>query len=129
MRIIFSCLFLLCFFAPYAMSDEIETVSLMQLIVTPEKYAGKTIEVVGFVCFGFESDVIAFHKEDAEVSNEANSLWLTIKDDDANKFSKFSNSYARVIGAFHPEQKGHMGMYPGAIQVERVVYVKEIKIK
>ncbi|MBF9140172.1 hypothetical protein [Hymenobacter properus] len=57
-----------------APSDEFD-VSLVKLIANPEKYDGKTIQVIGFLNLEFEGDAIYLHKEDFDQGLTRNGFW------------------------------------------------------
>lgn len=101
-------------------SGEVQTVSLMNLIVTPERFDGKEVDLVGYVIIGRERDSIWFHKDDALHENEANSLWLNISEKDVKKYQKLSRTYVRIIGIFRANEKGSFGVWSGGIDLVRM---------
>src|SRR6188472_601053 len=50
--------------------------SIVSLLATPERYAGKTVRVHGFVRLEFEGDAIYLHKEDFDQRLTSNAIWL-----------------------------------------------------
>lgn len=114
-----------CFFLvpQIGVTDDVHSVSLMSLVVTPEKYVGKDVDVIGYASISLESNVLWFHREDALTGNVMNAVWL-----DVGKIvdvEKYDGKYIQLIGTF-TLKSGHMGMYPGSILVDRIK-VKEVK--
>ena len=109
----------LCFTCGAA-NNNVESVSLMQLIVNPEEYHGKPVRVIGVSRIEFEGDGIWFTKEHYEHNVYMNSLWIE-PDYDAlgvtrQQLEQFNWKYVLVEGVFNKDNHGHMGMYSGAIE-------------
>jgi len=84
--------------------------SLVQLIATPEKYDGKFVRVWGYVKLEHEGSAVYLHKEDFELSLTRNGLWLT-----GPEHGAVSDCYALVEGRFDAKNKGHRGLWSGAL--------------
>ena len=56
--------------------DMPQDVSIIQLIATPEKFDGKFVSLIGFLCIAFEGDSIYLHREDLEKGIPRNGLWV-----------------------------------------------------
>src|SRR5262245_34650610 len=84
--------------------------SLVQLIATPERYDGKFVRVWGYVRLEHEGSAVYLHKEDFERSLSRNGLWLT-----GPEQGEVSDCYALVEGRFDARNKGHLGLWSGAI--------------
>src|SRR4051794_20900429 len=56
------------------------SVSLLQLIATPDAFDGKYVRVHGFVRIEHEGTAIYLHREDAELMLTKNGLWLAAND-------------------------------------------------
>ena len=109
----------LCF-ACGTVNHNAESVSLMQLIVNPEKYHGTPVRVIGVSSIEFEGDAIWFTKEHYELNVYMNSLWIE-PDYDAlgatrQQLEQFNGKYVLIEGVFNKDNHGHLGMYSGAIQ-------------
>ena len=109
----------LCF-ACGAANHNVEAVSLMQLIVNPEKYHGELVRVIGVSRIEFEGDGIWFTKEHYEHNVNMNSLWIE-PDYDAlgatrQQLEQFNGKYVLIEGVFDKDNHGHLGMYNGAIE-------------
>lgn len=92
--------------------NEIQDVSLVQLIASPEKMEGRLVRVQGFCRFEFEEQAIYLHREDADQMNFANGLWLDTDRDYADRNATF----VVVEGTFTTKSRGHLGAWPGAIR-------------
>ena len=95
-----------------------ENTSLIKLIATPEKFDGKTIQVIGYMHLEFEGDAIYLHKEDYENSLAENAFWVSF----SRKLKKeknvmaYSDKYVVIIGTFKLNDKGHMGLFGGTLE-------------
>jgi hypothetical protein len=109
----------LCF-ACGTVNHNAESVSLMQLIVNPEKYHGKLVRVIGVSSIEFEGDGIWFTKEHYELNVYMNSLWIEPNYDalgaTRQQLEQFNGKYVLIEGVFNKDNHGHLGMYGGAIE-------------
>ncbi len=97
-------------------SEEAKHVSLVQLIATPDAFRGQQVLVMGFVALEFEGNAVYLHRDDFVHGLTKNGLWLELRDArDVARFSAASPSYAIVEGRFSPDDKGHMGLFSGAL--------------
>ena len=129
-----SCLRLLAVLAPIALlaglgatraagaqESEPVTVSLVQLIATPERYDGKRVLVDGFVWLEFEGDAVYLHKDDYEHALYKNGLWLDVPERYEKQRRTLRGRYALVVARFDAGSKGHFGMWSGGLRdVERL---------
>jgi len=61
------------------------------------------------------------HREDFEKSLSANAVWISLEDAQIRASRKLSGGYVLVEGVFSAKDRGHFGMYSGAIeQVSRI---------
>ena len=88
-------------------------VSIVQLIATPEKFDGKIVRIVGFMCIAFEGDAIYLHREDFEQSLVRNALWVNLPED---RDESLSQKYVILEGTFDATDHGRMGLFSGAIK-------------
>ena len=102
---------------PYQLLDVQENVSLVKLIVNPEKYDGKRIQVIGYLHLEFEGQAIYLHEEDFKHSISENSFWVNFSSKLTKKQNptKFNDKYVIVIGTFKAKEKGHMAMFGGTL--------------
>ena len=103
-----------------AADHNLKSVSLMQLIVTPEESDGKLVRVIGVSRIEFEGDGIWFTKEHYKHRVYENSLWI---EPDLNalgatrqQLEQFNGKYVLMEGTFNKDNNGHLGMYSGALE-------------
>src|SRR5262249_10538744 len=60
--------------------------------------------------------VICLHEEDCRQGIMNNCLWLDATDKILRNRSEYHQKYVLIEGVFNAKDKGHLGMYPGAIQ-------------
>jgi len=101
-------------------NHELESVSLMQLIVNPEQYHGKPVRVIGVSRIEFEGDSIWLTKEHYQHRIYKNSLWI-VPDYKAlgvtpQDLEKLNGKYVLMEGIFNKDNHGHMGLNSGALE-------------
>ncbi|MFN7045674.1 MAG: hypothetical protein ACK4M1_10805 [Flavobacterium sp.] len=111
--------------------NELELVSMMQLINTPEKYDGKKIEIRGYFIIAFEESVIYLNKTDYDIANTKNGIWLSV----SKEFMKSQNielpykGYICIDGIFIKNKKNSTSSYSGTLKdidyVSRIVSREE----
>jgi hypothetical protein len=93
------------------------SVSIIQLISSPEKFDGKYIRLIGFVRLEFEGDAIYLHEDDYKYGLTRNGLWLSLTEGCCGKDARtFDQKYVLVEGTFSAKNHGHMGLFSGAIE-------------
>lgn len=106
-------------FASGVANQRAESVSLMQLILNPEKYHGKLVRVIGVSRIEFEGNGIWFTKEHYKHRVYKNSLWITPDYKSLGvtpqQLEKFNGKYVLMEGVFNKDIHGHMGMNSGAL--------------
>ena len=98
-------------------------VSLLELIANPERFHGRRVSVRGYVRIEFEGSAIYLSKESFEAGSMRDALWLTPAANSpfAKPGATFGPRYADVVGRFDAFDRGHFGMYSGAItEVTRI---------
>ncbi|WP_027387978.1 hypothetical protein [Chryseobacterium gregarium] len=93
-------------------------ISMLRLIVTPEKYHNKTVQIIGYLNLEFEGNAIYFHQEDYEKGSSRNGMWVDFSEDLVHKIDlkKYNKKYVIIVGKFDMNSKGHMGMFGGSIK-------------
>ncbi|MEC3875766.1 hypothetical protein [Chryseobacterium salviniae] len=93
-------------------------ISMLRLIVTPEKYHNKTVQIIGYLNLEFEGNAIYFHQEDYEKASSRNGMWVDFSGDLAQKVNleKYNKKYVIIKGKFDMNSRGHMGMFGGTIK-------------
>jgi hypothetical protein len=89
-------------------------VSMVQLIATPKKYAGKYVRLIGFVGIEFEGDAVFLHSDDYKHRLTKNGLWLDLPEDFCGK--NLDQKYVLIEGTFNPKRHGHMDLFSGSIE-------------
>ena len=100
------------------------TLSLVNLIATPEKYHGKKVQIVGYLNIEFEGNGIYLHKDDYKYGIYSNGFWVSINQEIRKTISskKLNKSYVLIEGTFNMEQRGHMGLWSGEIEdITRII--------
>jgi hypothetical protein len=90
------------------------TVSMIQLIASPDLYDGRRVTVDGYVHLDFENNGVYLHKEDSLNGLSRNGLWMDVEKDFDS--SKCQDSYALVEGTFMAGLGGHGGLWSGTIR-------------
>jgi len=89
--------------------------SLIQLIAHPEAFDGKRVQVSGFVRLEFEGNAIYLHQDDERHGILKNGLWLNVERLSKAQRLEMDGRYAFVEGTFSMEDRGHFGLWSGAI--------------
>lgn len=92
-------------------------VSIIALIANPDEYDGKVVRVMGVGRLEFEGNSIYLHKEDYEMRNSRNGLWISLGSEATpyEDAEKYNGEYVLIEGVFSKENHGHMGLWSGAI--------------
>jgi hypothetical protein len=85
------------------------TVSLLQLIATPEKYDGKLVQVQGYLDMSREGDLLYLHQIDSENVLLANAIWIRRTEQMGVDKVKINLRYVKVIGIFRLGFKEQLG--------------------
>ena len=93
----------------------VEQVSMLQLIASPEKFDGKVIQVVGFLRLEFEGNMLYAHQEDYEHRIFKNALWVVRNSRIDQNAQKLDQRYVIIIGTFDASHKGHESLASGTI--------------
>jgi hypothetical protein len=97
-------------------SNEPTSVSIVQLLATPERYEGRLVMVKGIAHFEFEESALYLHREDADCMNSSNGIWL-----ETGGQEKLSDAFVVVVGRFTAREHGHLGAWPGEISAITVL--------
>jgi hypothetical protein len=89
--------------------------SLLQLLADPAKYHGRKVQVSGFCRLEYERLAIYLHKED-HAHHLGNAVWLNFQEAKDFTPKRRRIAYCLVEGVFSAANRGHMGVYPGAIE-------------
>jgi hypothetical protein len=95
--------------------------SLIQLVASPEKYAGKRVSVIGFLWLSREQDALFLGAEDFRHGIVDNSIGLRMSSEVRKKATTHGAAYVVVVGTFEVSRQGLLsGFQTGLIDV-RVV--------
>ncbi len=93
---------------------DIVDVSILQLIVTPEKFDGKSVRLIAFCSTAFEYQGLFLSKDDCEQGITKNAVWVELRESDKKRSSEIDRRYVVVEGVF-TKDKGQLSMYSGTI--------------
>lgn len=94
-----------------------EQLPLVRLVVSPEKYHGKRVRVIGFVRLEFEGNAIYTHKEDYQHALIGNGAWINVPaTSDAKGYKNRNMKYCLIEGTFDAKNRGHLGLWSGSIK-------------
>lgn len=65
-------------------------VGMVALLASPQKYDGKLIRTIGFMCIEFENDALYLHEEDYRYGENKNSFSLRLSDSQRKQFKALS---------------------------------------
>jgi len=82
------------------------SVTLAQLVITPERYHGKIVQVYGLLSVNFEG---------YGVSSGEHEIWVEMSKGQIEKYKKYDGKVGYVKGIFDGTNTGHFGMWGGAI--------------
>ena len=98
---------------------KLQSVSLIQLLSTPEKYHGKYVSVEGFYHREFESSGLYICREHAVYSLLQSAIWVGgARKGGTNRIEDVNDAYIQVNGVFYhiPGGGGHSAMGTGELQ-------------
>jgi hypothetical protein len=114
-----------------------QSVSLVQLLASPEEYHGRFVRVEGFLHNKFENSALYLSKQDADYLIGKNAVWVSYSDgvqrqprgdsnDEQEKdLSYFDRKFVLLEGRFDKDIRGHMGAYSGGLKdVTRIMELK-----
>jgi len=127
--------FWLVFSSSYAqdwgkINRKLETVSLIQLIVTPDKFHEMQVRVEGVIRIQLEGNGLYLSKEHYVNRVHKNALWLETDESllatASDELLKLNRSYVLVEGKFNKNKKGHLGMDSGTLEhVNRIMLTED----
>jgi hypothetical protein len=79
-------------------SPEPIDVGMVALLATPEKYDGKSVRTIGFVCMEFEGKALYLHEEDYRHGLIKDSFALRLTDSQRREFKSMSPKYVLIEG-------------------------------
>ena len=104
---------------------QVPTVSILQLIATPEKYDGQVVRFEGVTHVEFEGNAIYVSKEHWKAQVSSFAIWMDLKEELAKSRQWLNGKYCIVEGTFHAKDRGHMGLFMGALSDVTMFDVRE----
>lgn len=94
------------------------SVSLLALVVNPDKYDGKVVQVTGVFGFYFSESALYASMEWFKhgIASDAIILRLNVKGSEINKLASWTGKYVYVQGIFDAKDRGPMANYSGSIK-------------
>lgn len=96
-----------------------ESVSMVQLIARPEEFDGRRVRLIAWLSLGFEESVVYLHREDFDVANSSNALWLELDgqpEGATRTIPSGRRGWVVVEGVFERSLRGHLGASRGGIR-------------
>jgi hypothetical protein len=90
-------------------------VGMVALLAAPERYEGKIIRTLGFMCIEFEGDALYLHEEDYRHGLRKNSLALRLSESQRKQFKGLSLKYVLIEGTVYADGPEHTDLWSGAI--------------
>jgi len=87
-------------------------VGMVALLADPQKYEGKVVQTIGFLCVEYEGDALYLHKEDYEYIDDKNAFSLRLSDAQRKQFKAMSLKYVIIEGTVYangPERWDYAG--------------------
>lgn len=101
-------------------SSEPITVSLINLIASPDDFHSKKVRVIGVSVIEFEGNSLYLGRDDILNGVTKNSVWLSPNfkalEKKEENLAENNGQYALVEGIFNKNNLGHMGLFSGAIE-------------
>ena len=101
------------------------TVSLVQLIASPEKFDGKSVIIEGVINLEFEGNAVYMTKEHWKHSGYSFGIWLEADDKLARGWRWANGLYCVLKGTFKADDRGHMGLWMGSLTDVLILDLRE----
>jgi len=88
---------------------------MVALLAAPEKYEGKLVRTIGFMCIEFEGDALYLHGEDYRYGLTKNSFSLRLTDSQRKQFKSISLKYVLIEGTLYANGPERTNLWSGAI--------------
>lgn len=106
------------------------SVSIIQLITSPEKYDNKVIMIKGFLNLSFEGNALYLNYQDFEYKIFKNAIYLNLDKANSSKLTEECNQkYVSIIGTFKAGLNGHFSSFSGDIFDIRRIDILESRIE
>ena len=91
------------------------SVSMLQLLTTPEQFDGKLVSVIGFLTMDHEGDLLFAHQEDAVHVILGNAIHIEGTKQMFAGREKLDMKYVKALGTFKASNRRRIPFYSGAI--------------
>lgn len=91
------------------------SVGMVTLLANPQKYEGKVVRTIGFLCIEFEGDALYLHEEDYRHGLHKNSFALRLPESQQKKFKRSNLKYVVIEGTIYANGPEQTDMWSGAI--------------
>jgi len=108
----------------------VESVSMIQLIATPERFNHQLVRVEGYTSLEFEEYAIYFSRSDYEDFNTNNSLWISFGENALKSGKERQECKGKLVvleGIFNAGCHGHMGSFSGCI--ENITRIQQMRTR
>jgi hypothetical protein len=105
----------------------VDTYSMINIIATPDLFAGKNIRTIGVATIGFESDAIYLTADDARVGVGVNGIGLSFEGFKISEARKRSLHMKHVLveGTYVPWQPEAPLFWRGSLKDLKLIYALE----
>jgi hypothetical protein len=95
-----------------------QLVSLIQLLVDPEAFHGRSVRVAGYYIRGEEESALYLTQEDAKYGIVRNAVWIDLGRGflAEHDVAGLTRKHVMLEGAFSKDRHGHLGLYQGTIE-------------
>lgn len=108
--------------------DSALPVSLVALLASPEKYAGKLVYVTGYLRLEEEEDALYLGENDYLHGILRNGLWVERTKQMEKEIERLDSNYVAIVGFFSAKDRGHMsGSSGGIVRVQRCTFWSDPK--
>jgi hypothetical protein len=108
------------------------SVSLVQLIATPDRYDGVSVRIKGFFHLEFEEVAVYLSRDDCAMRNSANAVWLRMDKNERERYRRHTDRFVMVEGLYSAREQGHNGGWAGVVtriaRLERALTREELEV-
>jgi len=95
---------------------DLMVVSWFALLANPERFNGQAVQLVGFVRFEFEGNIVSFSREHALHGSDSDALWLDVEGLSPDAAQRCDRSYCLIEAVFDAGNRGHLGCCAGTLR-------------
>jgi hypothetical protein len=92
------------------------SVSLVALVATPERFAGRCVRTIGYMHLEFEGNGLYIHRDDYRQDIYKNGVWLDVEALPRGSRPEINDRYVIVEGIVDAASHGHMGAWSASIR-------------